>query len=216
MARTNERSAKGIRESRRPRKLKVFRTAIGFHDAYVAAPSRKAALEAWGSDSNLFAQGIAEEISDPELTAAPLAKPGEVLKILRGTKDEQMAALSKATVKAKPSDTANIEGNEQASRPSPRSRAVRGSEARRSRERRPMPRPSSARLDAAEQAVKQAEHRHRQTMAELRDEQRRIDDRRRKLEVQQQREMGELRKAAEKARDSYRKAMAQWSENEAG
>jgi hypothetical protein len=29
-----------------PRKLKVFRTPIGFHDAYVAAPSRKAALEA--------------------------------------------------------------------------------------------------------------------------------------------------------------------------
>lgn len=30
------------------RPLKVFRTAIGFHDAYVAATSRKAALEAWG------------------------------------------------------------------------------------------------------------------------------------------------------------------------
>ena len=29
-----------------PRKLKVFRTPTGFHDAYVAAPSRKAALEA--------------------------------------------------------------------------------------------------------------------------------------------------------------------------
>ena len=30
-------------------RLKVFRTSIGFHDAYVAAPSRKAALEAWGA-----------------------------------------------------------------------------------------------------------------------------------------------------------------------
>jgi hypothetical protein len=28
-------------------KLKVFRTPIGFHDAYVAAPSKKAALAAW-------------------------------------------------------------------------------------------------------------------------------------------------------------------------
>jgi hypothetical protein len=31
----------------RAAKLKVFRTPIGFHDAYVAAPSQKAALEAW-------------------------------------------------------------------------------------------------------------------------------------------------------------------------
>jgi len=29
-----------------PRALKVFRTAIGFHDAYVAAPTMKAALAA--------------------------------------------------------------------------------------------------------------------------------------------------------------------------
>jgi hypothetical protein len=39
------------------RKLKVFCTAIGFHDAYVAAPSMKAALEAWGADVSLFAAG---------------------------------------------------------------------------------------------------------------------------------------------------------------
>lgn len=32
----------------RKQKLKVYRTPIGFHDAYVAAPSQKAALKAWG------------------------------------------------------------------------------------------------------------------------------------------------------------------------
>ena len=46
------------------RALKVFRTAAGFHDAYVAAPSRKAALEAWGADVDLFARGIAEHPAD--------------------------------------------------------------------------------------------------------------------------------------------------------
>ena len=56
-----------------PRKLKVFRTPIGFHDAYVATPTKKAALEAWGTDANLFARGTAEEVTDPKLTAAPLA-----------------------------------------------------------------------------------------------------------------------------------------------
>ena len=38
-------------------KLKVFRTPIGFHDAYVAAPSRAAALRAWGADTDLFSTG---------------------------------------------------------------------------------------------------------------------------------------------------------------
>ena len=52
----------------RKSKLKVFRTPIGFHDAYVAAPSQKAALEAWGSDSNLFAAGAAELVTDAALT----------------------------------------------------------------------------------------------------------------------------------------------------
>ena len=37
------------------RKLQVFRTAIGFDDALVAAPSRKAALTAWGAEKDLFA-----------------------------------------------------------------------------------------------------------------------------------------------------------------
>lgn len=60
----------------RNQKLKVYRTPIGFHDAYVAAPSQKEALVAWGSDSNLFAQKIAEEVSDPELMKEPLARPG--------------------------------------------------------------------------------------------------------------------------------------------
>ena len=62
------------------RALKVYRTPIGFHDAYVAAPSRKAALEAWGSDHDLFATGAAELVTDPELTREPLEKPGSVIR----------------------------------------------------------------------------------------------------------------------------------------
>jgi len=77
------------------KKLKVFRTPIGFHDAYVAAPSRKAALEAWGSDGDLFAQGLAEVVTDPKLTKKALARPGEVIRTLRGTEAEQLRALGK-------------------------------------------------------------------------------------------------------------------------
>jgi hypothetical protein len=77
------------------KKLKVFKTTIGFHDAYVAAPSQKAALAAWGSDHNLFATGAAEQISDAALTAEPLAKPGEVIKKVRGSVGDHLAALTK-------------------------------------------------------------------------------------------------------------------------
>lgn len=76
-------------------KLKVYRTPIGFHDVYVAAPSQKAALAAWGSDANLFARGVAEQVDDPALTAEPLTRPGEVIRKLRGSAEEQIAALPK-------------------------------------------------------------------------------------------------------------------------
>jgi hypothetical protein len=62
------------------RKLKTYQTSLGFFDQAIAAPSMKAALEAWGADSNLFHQGAAVESDDPEVVAATMAKPGVVLK----------------------------------------------------------------------------------------------------------------------------------------
>ena len=66
------------------RKLKVFRATSGFHDSFVAAPSRAAALRAWGANTDLFAMGAAEEVDDPELTKKPLASPGTIFKVRRG------------------------------------------------------------------------------------------------------------------------------------
>ena len=62
------------------RKLKTYQTALGFFDLAIAAPSMKAALEAWGADSNLFHQGAAKESDDPDVIAAAMAKPGVVLR----------------------------------------------------------------------------------------------------------------------------------------
>jgi hypothetical protein len=62
------------------RKLKSYQTSLGFFDLAIAAPSMKAALEAWGADSNLFHQGAAKESDDPAIIAATVAKPGVVLK----------------------------------------------------------------------------------------------------------------------------------------
>ncbi|MGY3547386.1 cell envelope biogenesis protein TolA [Bradyrhizobium sp. USDA 4469] len=62
------------------RKLKTYQTSLGFFDLAIAAPSMKAALEAWGADSNLFHQGAAKESDDPDVIAAAMKKPGVVLK----------------------------------------------------------------------------------------------------------------------------------------
>src|ERR1700742_2413589 len=62
------------------RKLKTYQTSLGFFEQAIAAPSMKAALEAWGADSNLFHQGAAKESQDLDIIAATMAKPGVVLK----------------------------------------------------------------------------------------------------------------------------------------
>jgi hypothetical protein len=62
------------------KKLKTFQTSLGFFDLAIAAPSMKAALEAWGADSNLFHQGAAKESDDPDVIAATMKKPGVVLR----------------------------------------------------------------------------------------------------------------------------------------
>jgi hypothetical protein len=119
-----------------PKKLKVFRTPIGFHDAYVAAPSQKAAMEAWGSDKDLFSRGEAELVTDPALTAEPLAMPGTVIKRLRGTAEEHMAAL--------PADVPT-------EKPALRKKTPP--------EKKQVPRPSRAALEAAELALGEAAER---------------------------------------------------------
>jgi len=68
-----------------PRKLKTYTTSAGFFDLAVAAPSMKAALDAWGSKNNLFHQGFAKVSDDPTVIKATMAKPGVVLRRSVGT-----------------------------------------------------------------------------------------------------------------------------------
>jgi hypothetical protein len=62
------------------RKLKTYQTSLGFFDLAIAAPSMKAALDAWGADSNLLHQGAAKESHDPDVIAATIKRPGVVLR----------------------------------------------------------------------------------------------------------------------------------------
>ena len=67
------------------RQLKTFVTSLGFFEEAIAAPSMKAALDAWGSSRNLFQQGFAKETDDPAIVAAAMKQPGVVLKRPIGT-----------------------------------------------------------------------------------------------------------------------------------
>lgn len=67
-----------------PRALKVFKTHIGFYDLIVAAPSMKAAAEAWETNPRIFAQGIAAPTNEPDATRAALEQPGVVLRRVHG------------------------------------------------------------------------------------------------------------------------------------
>lgn len=79
------------------KKLKVFHASIGFFELAVAAPSMKAAAEAWGSNQDIFKNGLAKETEDAGIVEAALASPGVVLRRAIGSDDafKEKAALPK-------------------------------------------------------------------------------------------------------------------------
>lgn len=91
------------------KKLKVYRTSIGFFELAVAAPSMKAAAEAWGVMTDVFSRGFAEQTEDPKAVEAALASPGVVLRRPVGSQDvfSAKAALPKdETVARRPAPRA--------------------------------------------------------------------------------------------------------------
>ena len=90
------------------KKLKTFQTSLGFYDLAIAAPSMKAALEAWGAGSNLFHQGVAKETDDSDVVAATMSKPGVVLRRPAGSNGRFAEQAELPT---------NLDGGETARRP---------------------------------------------------------------------------------------------------
>ncbi|WP_292080526.1 MULTISPECIES: hypothetical protein [Brevundimonas] len=60
-------------------KLKVFTWSDGFHAFTIATTSRPKALGAWGSKQDLFATGLASQLSGGPDYEAAMASPGEVI-----------------------------------------------------------------------------------------------------------------------------------------
>jgi hypothetical protein len=167
-------------------KLKVFRTSSGFHDSYVAAPSRAAALRAWGANTDLFAMGAAEEVTDAKLMAEPLATPGAIVKRSRGTAGEHMSAAASRKPKRGKSDP----------KP-PRPRKVK-------------PPPSRAKLDEADRRLAEAEARYELARGKLDEEVKRLNEKRRKLEQKHQAEIASQRGKRDRAAQAYRNAVKAW------
>lgn len=189
-------------------KLKVYRTPAGFHDAYVAATSQKAALAAWGSDANLFARGIAEEVTDPALMAAPLDHPGEVIRVARTMDDADEPPPRRSTrapSKASAPETlaARAKGRPQpkaAPKPKPKP------------EPKPKPKPKRTKLDQAEAALAAAEARHKAEREALRREEQALAAKRRALDKAQAAERTRLDRRRIDAREAYEAALDQWRE----
>ena len=80
-------------------RLKVYRAQMGFAEAIVAAPSQKAALQAWGARQNLFAEGLATVAEDAEEVGAATAKPGVVLQRPGGI-EERLQRGARRTARA--------------------------------------------------------------------------------------------------------------------
>ncbi len=165
------------------RRLKVFKTPIGFHDAYVAAPSRKAALEAWGAGTDLFSAGIAELVTvEDEAAKAALAKPGEVVRVRRtgGKEGKGGPRIEAGTArKAKPKS-------------------------------KPRPKPSRAALDRAEAAVAAIETRQAAERAELEKAEEALAKKRRALEGRHATARDKAEAMRQTAEERYRKAMRDW------
>lgn len=190
-------------------KLKVYKMPVGFHDAYVAAPSQKAAIEAWGSDRDVFQRGEAELVSDPELTKEPLARPGEVIKRLRGTAAEQIAALGKdepaSALSAPRRRPGPSSGARSGPRPSPGNATPRAKPPPK-----PKPRPRRKALEEVERELADAEARHDQEAKALKEREAALARERKALEKKQARERERLEARLEKAAAAYEQAMRRW------
>ncbi len=186
-------------------KLKVFRTPIGFHDAYVAAPSQKAALAAWGADADLFARGFAERVTDTELAREPLSKPGQIIRVRRGTDADHFRALPKA-----------------AKRPSPpkvgAERSPEKWEARARKTAKPAttsrPRPSRAPVERADAAIAYADGKYRKALKILEEQEQALRQERKRLTSDHEANIRQLSAARDDALRSYHKRIEAWASEE--
>jgi hypothetical protein len=110
-----------------------------------------------------------------------------VIKRLRGTAEEQLAALP----------------------PDKKRQPARSSDARK-KPAKPVPRPTRASLDKAEEALAAAEQRHAEALAALAEQEEELRRRRRAAEKARDAELDKLRATIDRQRDIYERKLEEW------
>jgi colicin import membrane protein len=174
-----------------PAKLKVFAARLGFFDTVVAAPSQKAALEAWGVHQDLFKEGHAAVTADPAAQAA-LERPGVVLRRMAGSSGAY-SETAEVDAAALPADSKPAKGARGKAGPPPASA-------------KPRPPPDRTALTAAEKALAAAEADFQSGLADLEARRRALDEEEGTLRRYHDRRLRELETTLERARLAYRRA----------
>jgi hypothetical protein len=197
------------------RKLKTYQTSLGFFEQAIAAPSMKAALEAWGADSNLFHQGAAKESTDPDVVAATMAKPGVVLKRPVGSDGPygEHAELPKSLGhdgRKKPAHKPSAKAKKSSAQPDDR-KAAHAYERERQRREREEAKEEAAKekrrergqqaVAKAQAAMDKAEREHVKRADAIRDEAEALEKRSQAEEARWEQEKGRLDKALRRARN---------------
>jgi hypothetical protein len=171
------------------RRLKVFQAQFGFHDSVVAAPSQAAALRAWGTHQNLFADGQARITTDPKAVEAALAHPGTPL--LRAVGSDDAFAL-------KPTALPKV--------PDPPKQASPKAAAKAKPETLSKPQADRSALDAAEAALRKLDDARKREEADLRRRQDELDQRKADTQAGYVEGRRIATAAVVEARQAYRKA----------
>jgi colicin import membrane protein len=194
------------------RKLKTYQTSLGFFDLAIAAPSMKAALQAWGSDTNLFHQGFAKETDDPAIVAATVAKPGVVLRRPVGSdgafsehaelpkelpidKVKERTAKPRATTREPPAQKVDDEAAREAALAFERERKRRDAERRKEEAAREQA------IEKAEAALEEAKRDHETRVEEIKRDRAALDRRSQAEDARWEKQKEKLETALRRARD---------------
>ena len=196
------------------RKLKTYQTSLGFFDLAIAAPSMKAALQAWGSETNLFRQ-----TDDPAIVAATVAKPGVVLRRPVGSdgafsehaelpkelpidKVKERTAKPRATTREPPAQKVDDKAAREAALAFERERKRRDSERRKEETAREKERKRREQAIAnAEAALEEATRDHETKVEEIKRDRAALDRRSQAEAARWAKQKEELESALRRARD---------------
>lgn len=162
----------------------MFQASIGFYDTVVAVPSQAAALRAWGTRQNLFADKVARPCDDEKAVEAALARPGQVLRRPVGTKDTFSLEPHLPSV--------------------PKSPDRRGKAAAPSKK--PPRKPDRTALDKAEAALAGLEEEHRERIRDLAERRRALDEEEGRAKRLFDEKRQRARQAIARARKAYEEA----------